>query len=454
MFKYGYTIAGFEILTTVIDSFFFSPNFNNNFTRKDLQKFFNKFGLLHCFGTNFSGRKRIDKFINKEIRTLEYCRDTGFYDKSPIVLDSGGYQASIGVFDKKELNDLYDIYYPFLIDNENLYDRAFILDIPPPGYKIFQNFKQVYDWNKKSYLEASNLPKEVRDKIIYINHFRTPKLWDIYTKILDECDLFDKFQYHGTGGIVANMSTDLVIPCIIYILPLIPLINRAKKCGRKYLNFHILGGAGFRDILFYELFKMHVMEKHEIELNITYDSSGIFKALMIGRFIHIIRNGSVFKTDIRSTNLDKRHKGKLNIIDIYKEAINQFAEENNFKKISMDKIYDPKTNTFYEDIRLYSMLYTLDNYSKMHIYFKDILSDIYSLYKDKQFDKFNKEIEFITRSINSEKITKKQKAKSGSVIRSLDMLTDLDEDYCKYLVNKFLAKDEFTELERKKIFTF
>ena len=109
-------------------------------------------------------------------------------------------------------------------------------------------------------------------------------------KILDENNLFDKFKHFSTGGIVANMSTDLIIPCIIYILPLIPLLNRAKKFGRKYLNFHILGGAGFRDVLFYELFKIHVMEKHGIELNITYDSSGIFKALMIGRFIHIVKN--------------------------------------------------------------------------------------------------------------------------------------------------------------------
>jgi len=447
----GYMIAGFEILTTVIDSFFFSPNFNNNFTRKDLQKFFNKFGLLHCFGTNFSGRKRIDKFINKEIRTLEYCRDTGFYDKSQVVLDSGGYQASIGVFDRKELNDLYDIYYKFLIDNEHLYDRAFVLDLPPGNNcKIFTSFKDVYNENLKSYIDASKLPKSVRDKIIYVNHFRTPKLWDIYMKILDENNLFDKFNHYATGGIVVGMSTDLIIPCITYVLPLIPLLNRTIQSGRKYLDFHILGGAGFRDILFYELFKIHVMEKHGIELNITYDSSGIFKALMIGRFIHIIKDESVFKTNIRSSNLDKRHKNyDMKIIDLYREALNNFSDENNFKRINLNNIYDVKTGTFNEDVRLYSMLYTLDNYSKIHLYFKGILSDIYDLYRNKQFNEFNMEIELLTRKINSDKITKKQKVKSSSIVRSLDMLTELDETHCKYLINKFLSKDEFTDLEGK-----
>jgi len=79
---------------------------------------------------------------------------------------------------------------------------------------------------------------------------------------------------------------------------------------------------------------------------------------------------------------------------------------------------------------------------------------MYELYENNQFDRFNKEIELLTRNINSEKITKKQRVKAGTAVKSLDLLTELDEDYCKYLVNKFLAKDEFTELERQKIYTF
>lgn len=451
-------LAGFEILTTIIDGFFFSPNFKNNFTIKDLQNFFDKncAGLLHCFGTNFSGRKRYDKFVKKEIRLLEYCKNSGFYNHNEFVLDSGGYQTSVGIFNENESKILYDLYYQFLVDNEKLYSRAFVLDLPPgPNCCLFKSFKDVYNWNLKSYLEASEFPKEVLDKIIYIHHFRTPKLWEIYTKIMNENNLFDKFKHFGTGGIVANSSTDLIIPCLIYILPLIPLLNKAVQHKRNYLNFHILGAAGFRDVLFYELFQYHVMKKHNIELNITYDSSGIFKSLMIGRFIHIIRNGSVFKTDIRSSNLNKRHKDyDLKIIDLYRNALSEFADENNFKRINLDNIYNSKTGTFHEDVRLYSMLYVLNNYSSIHLFFRSIIPEIYELYENGQFNEFNIEIELLTRNINSEKITRKQRIKSNTVIRSLDLLTELDEDYCKYLVNKFLAKDEFVELEKKKIYTF
>jgi hypothetical protein len=456
--KSGYTIAGCEILSTVIDTFFFSPNFKRNFTKENIQNFLGNFNILHSFGTNFGGRKEINKFINKEKRTLEYLKYIEYYNKSKLFIDSGGYNISIGTFNKEESNILYNVYYQFLINVVDLYDRAFILDIPPGNNcQIFNSFKDVYDWNLKSYIEASQLPNNVRDKITFIFHFRTPKLWDIYKKIMDDNNLFDKFNFHATGGIVANMITDLIIPCIIYVIPLIALLNRAKKSGRKKLNFHILGGSGFRDILFYELFKIHIMETHGIELEITYDSSGIFKALMIGRFIHILKDKSVFKTNIRTSNLNMRHESSnMKIIDLYREALNGFADENGFKRINLNSIYDPKTGTFYEDVRLYNMLYVLSNYPKMEGILKQKAKEIYQLYKSNEMVKFNNEIELITRKINSDKITKKQKAKSSSIIRSLDMLTELDEDHCKYLINKFLSKDEFTELEGegRKNYTF
>ena len=353
------------------------------------------------------------------------------------------------------LLDLQDLYYDFLNQYHSKYDRAFIFDMPPgPGCVVFKTFKDVYEGNKQSYLRAAEFPQEVRDKIIYIHHFRTPKLWEIYTKILDDYQLFDKFKYHGTGGIVANLSTDLAIPCIIYVLPLITLLNRVIKTKRNFLNFHVLGGAGFRDILFYEMFRIHVLKKHNIELNVTYDSSGIFKALMIAKFIHIIKDDSVFKINIGTSNLDKRHKNSnIQIIDLYREGINKFSDDNSFKKIDLKNIYDPGTKTFYEDIRLYSMLCTLNNYSEITSYFQNKVNELYELYQNKLYGEFNERIELITRRLNNEKITRKQYAKSSSLIKSLDMLTNLDEDYCKYLVDKFLMKDEFTELEKKKLYT-
>ena len=100
------------------------------------------------------------------------------------------------------------------------------------------------------------------------------------------------------------------------------------------------------------------------------------------------------------------------------------------------------------------MLYHLAMYYEIEIAMKDFSNEIYPLYINGDLETFNKMIEFQTRKINSNKITKKQMIKSYSVSKSLDMLTNLDEDYCKYITDKFLVRDEFTELSDEKLLLF
>lgn len=450
----GYVCAGFESLGEILDSFMRDDSFDNHFARLDLNNFFastcNKF--LHSFGTSFGGKKAYLKHAEQEANLLKRCRDYKFFDSSIFIVDSGGFQASIGLLDKTETELLQDIYYDdFLVNYKDVYDRAFVLDIPPgPGCKIFESFDDVYKMNLKSYIKAAELPDNVREKMVYIHHFRTPKLWKIYTKILDENDLFDKFKYHATGGIVANMASDTSIPCIIYVLPLIPLINRAKKFGRKELHFHILGGANYRDLLFYELFKLHVKKVHDLDLEITYDSSGIFKGLMIGRIFPILDNGVVKRIDLRSSILDMRYDRKRSIIDMYKESLQELCKFG-FKDINLqlDNVYSDETGTFFTPVRSYSMLAMLYLYSKVQDFLKGEVGKLYQLYESENLIEFNKEALNITCNMNDGKITKKQKSKSTSISKSLDMLTDLNEEFCEFIVTKNLQKDEFAGLEGK-----
>jgi hypothetical protein len=295
---------------------------------------------------------------------------------------------------------------------------------------------------------AANLPDDIRRKVIYIHHFRTPKLWDIYTRILRENDLFSRFELFGTGGIVANSAGDTGIPCIIYVLPLIPLLNEAIKHNRTRLDFHVLGGATYRDLLFYEMFKLHVKKVHNIELNITYDSSGLFKGLMIGRYFSTIDNGIIKKVAIRSENLNKWFKDGLTYSDVCFKLMNELADKYHFKQISKKEIYDPATGTFYEDIKVYLMLYMLEFYLEIETTMKQKAEEIYPLYESGDIENYNNKSEQITRNINDGKISRKQISKSNSIVKSLDMLTNLDEDYCKHIVNKFLSKDEFVNLTK------
>lgn len=455
MVRSGYILAGFETLATIMDNFIAGKKgrFEENFTRDEISNFLasTTSGFLHSYGQDFPGKKKYNKYNKKEGELYTKCRDMGIFNNCTFLADSGGFQISIGKLTRRESELLYDMYYEWLEEYYHVFDRAFILDIPPgPGCTIFKNFEDVYNLNLESYQRAKNLPDHVREKIIYIHHFRTPKLWEIYTKILRDYDMFDAFKYYGTGGIVANMASDMTIPCIIYILPLIPLINECKRHGKDTLNFHILGGANFRDVLFYELFCVVVKNKHGIDLNITYDSSGIYKQVMHARFMHVKdEEGYIRKMNIKSNNIDKRFLSNLSVHDTCQRIFDTLAEKWNFKKISIDGIYNPETNTFYEDVKAYAILYTLNIYSEIQQGMREFATRVYPIFESGCREEFYHECLEATRVLNQGKLTKKQKIKAHSIPRSLDMLAELDEDRCKDIIDKFLSKDEFTNLDEK-----
>ena len=80
---------------------------------------------------------------------------------------------------------------------------------------------------------------------------------------------------------------------------------------------------------------------------------------------------------------------------------------------------------------------------------KDYAHKLYPIYEQGDIPEFYRQCSAVTKMINQGKLTKKQMKKSGSIASSLDMLVNLDEDYCKFLVTKFLAKDEFIDLDDK-----
>ena len=457
----GYVLAGFETLATIIDNFFKGKRgrWNDNFTRAQISEFLSGAcsGYLHSYGQNFANKKKYDKYNETEANMYKKCRDMRIFDGCTLIADSGGFQISIGRLSRRESDLLMKMYYEWLEQYHEVLDKAFILDIPPgPGCEIFHSFDDVYKLNLDSYEKAKNLDDDLRKKIIYIHHFRTPKLWEIYTKIMRENEMFSAFEFHGTGGIVANMSSDMSIPCIIYVLPLIPLINEAKKFGRSYLNFHILGGANFRDMFLYELFKLVVKKHHNIDLTITYDSSGIYKQVMHARYIHVPdEEGYIKKLNIKSNNLTMQvHERKTGekgdtVEEKLQEVLNDCANKNGFREISVDGIYDDNTGTFHEDVKVYSLLYTLGRYSEIEEEMRRFAERVYLIYEQGDLEAFYTSCLEITRVLNQGKITKKQKTKTHSISRSLDMLIQLDEDYCKHLVDTFLAKDEFFDLNER-----
>lgn len=450
----NYVMAGFETLATYFINFSIrnmQGNWNENFTPELVSHFLSNtcHGFLHSFGQNFTGKKKYDNYIASEVKVFKEARDLGIFNNCNFICDSGGFQASIGRIDEHETETLIELYHDFLANHHDCVDRSFILDLPPgPGCKLFKDFDDIYYGNEKTYNLARNLPDEAREKIIYIHHFRTPKLWDIFTDLLNSPGMFDAFSHFGTGGIVANMGSDTAIPCIIYVLPLIPVLKKAKEAGRKQLDFHILGGAGYRDIFFYEMFSQVVKEEHDIELTISYDSSGIFKGLMRGRMLHILCDDEIVrKVDLRTVKLDKRFISELTVTDIIAQKIDILADRYNFKRIESDKIYCDESGTFPDDFRMYAAMLVLRTFADVQLLLRRKANEIYPLFREGDMESFSTQCAQVTQNMNQGKITRKQKAKTHSISNSIKMLRDLDVDYCKYIVNKYLAKDEFIELD-------
>jgi len=461
----GFVCAGFETLSSTLFRFMKGDStgkfsrFDDHFTVESIRKMIPQIisGILHSFGQDFADKKKLGKYVAKEAKVFTLAKKEGFLADVDFYMDSGGYQAASGRVSKEKTFDLINLYHEFLVEHHDVYDKAFILDIPPgPDCVVYDNWKEVYEMNSKTYNMAAELPKHVRDKMIYVQHFRTPRQWEIFNRIRKEGDLFDKFQYHSTGGVVANLQSDMIIPCISYVLPLVPMLNDCIKAKRKVLNFHILGGSNFRDMMFYEMFRKHVDETFKIELNITFDSSGLFKSLMMGRQLYILdeNSNSVKKTDIRSHRSNRRfYHTEFTTDQFLINKLNMMANKFHLKQLNINNIYSPETGTLYDEIRAYGMLYMLDFYSEMQTVIRKYVEETYHLYKDGEIAEFNHRNINFTKYLNSGKMTKKQTVKTSSLAKSLDILTSLDEEYCEYIVNTFMAKDEVVKLTKQDLLT-
>lgn len=448
----SYTLAGFETL----------PNYfrkQDILSAEDVNKFFhmNRVRFLRSYGQNF--KDNLDTHVSSEVKTLVNSQIDGIYKGCMLIIDSGGFQIATNRVSIIYVPDFMSSYYDdFLINHHHLFSRAFVMDIPPgPGCEVFGSFDDVYRLNAESYLKASNLPQHIKDKMVYIHHFRTPQLWKIFLKILRDNDYFDEYQYHGTGGLVASMSSDVQIPCIMSMLPMVPLLNDAIRFGRKEMDFHVLGGSTMRDVFFYKIFELHIEKVHGIKVNIAYDSSGLYKGVMMGRTIPILHDVAVHKLDLREAKLDLRFSGATSIRDKFGQIMLGMCDDLNFIKPptqELNEIYYnqietrkdgtvKETRTFIPNIRMYIALYYLYSYTKAEDEFAKVAERVYPIYESGDIGTFNQELEKITRGINFGKITRKQLAKTYSLSRTLDMLTSLDEDYCEHLVIKYLGKDEF-----------
>ncbi|MGB9674889.1 MAG: hypothetical protein ACPLX8_02025, partial [Nanopusillaceae archaeon] len=120
----GYVNAG---SSTLID--FAKSKLGENYYKKLFQIF--SPNMLVSFGcmTGSKGSKlaKKDKYLNGVVRNLLPVKDI---EGTKLMLDSGGFQVISGRVLFEELDQFISYYIDFLNDNDNLFDEAFMLDLP------------------------------------------------------------------------------------------------------------------------------------------------------------------------------------------------------------------------------------------------------------------------------------------------------------------------------------
>lgn len=451
----GYVCAAGDTLTQLMGKFidlsngsYFDDKMFSEFMSRTVNRFLYSFGA----GVNYETKRLSDNHADKFLKIIKLILNRPFMSKTDLYWDSGGFQVAQGAFLPKDIPRFTDLYYDTVKNNTDMFTYAFIQDIPPgpASGELFHSYKEIEDLNRESYLKCKRLlpPEIVRDKIIYIHHFRTPALFDIWNRFLFEENLAEGFTYFGTGGIVAQLSTDIDKPFILYVIPLNSMIQYAKKNNIKHMKFHILGGANFIDVFYHQLFSYHIKNYHHIDIEITYDSTALFKGLAMGRFIQVVNPlGCLQKMDLRSTVLNKRWND--NTIENYcYKIVNDMASKHNFKILTkeVDPIYDER-KTFSRSIHMYLMAYMMDLYKIMEARAIDEVHRIYPLYVCGDRRQFNLECYELVRKLNQGKESTKQYSKSQSIYNSLQILEKADIDWCKHIVSKTLFKDDIEELK-------
>ena len=407
---------------------------------------------LYSFGTGLSYKtKKMSKNHVAKIGTeVDKIVSQPFMKECKLYIDSGGFQVAMGAVKTEDMPAFIEKYHTFLKDNHQKFSYAFTLDLPPgpaSATSIFNSYNQIEELNRLSYRTSAAMPQEIKDKMIYVHHFRTPSLFNTWTKFLWEENLADGFKNFATGGIVANSATDISIPIIIYTIPLSEILKYAMSKGMTTFNFHVLGGANYIDVFYHKLFAYHIKKTHDVTVNITYDSSAIFKGLAIGRFIPVFKeNGNLIKMDLRSNALHMRFDGAHTIESKLYELLNDIADAYGFKKLTpeTDPVYDVERGTFTRSVHMYLICYMFRIYRHLEQISQELIEEIYPLYQEGKQDIFDEKCTELARRFNQGKNTKKQKAKVASLFRSLQILTNMDSEYNKFLIHKFMSNDDIS----------
>lgn len=441
----GHIPAGFDTYLEIINRYIDESDYYN------INKHFknNISGVMSCFGTSVMKSKNFNKALDKYIIQLNKFKTDPITKDIDLIIDSGGYQIISGQYTKTEIDWMIDNYYKFLEDNLDLFDRAFILDLPI-NENCFNSYDELYEYNLKSYKKASELPKKVRDKIIYVHHFTSPKNNNIFESIFNQVDAMNKFKNFAVGGVARRSSTykhyinNFTIPIVFYI-------RKVLEHNLKSIRIHFLGADNPDVILFYKLAEVIIKEKYDIELEITYDSA-IFISLAKGKNFKYVKGNDIKLLKFFSKYIDMNEGRDKNVKEEIINRLNDFAEDIKITKLPED------TEIYIDD----NMNQLVISYMLIHnSYFMDKLSSIlhkqsvklYNHYKEDNPYLFNEVCFDTVKNLRFGKVSRYAKMLINNLYGIVDILDKLDYNKTNILINNQIKYENYFNNNNNNIIT-
>lgn len=437
------------------------PGKINKFLLENVNKMLSSIGLILCPPYYHKDEPISENLIDKyRTKFLNYFHSMEFLNNLEFIIDSGGFQIQQGYLLSENIPDFIDQYYDnFMTKCNKLYNYAFNLDIAPgANYCPFDTKEEMYELNKYSFSKAFNIPKEAKEKLIYIHHFRTPSIHEVYKKLLFEDNLAEGIPNFSTGGLV-SFSKSLDSPCILYIIPLLDIIHYCKENNITKFRFHVLGGSEWREILGHKFLEKHIKETLDLDITITFDSSTFFKGVCMGRYFYLpCDNNIIKKLSFKQTDLDIFSKETLftkkcvsgTSRDIFYELCNEFLEKYDMPLIDngTESIYS-EGGSLTRSVYVYMIMQTLKTFNLVEKWCTEFVEQNYKYYKTDEY-LFNSNVEemMIKLSGASGINLRKMYNKSNAIYNSLNMIDEYKKEpnrileKCSNIVKDYLSADD------------
>jgi len=399
--------------------------------------------------TNHLGIRKFAKIFTRE-------RQLFLLDECNWAVDNGGFQLSRCLIPVKHLAAYSSDFYDFIQDEHSRFDFSFTLDLVPavPTSKnrvpcLFSSAKEMYEYNFQSYVKAASLPPEVREKMRCVFHFRGPRVFRVWQRLLIENNLAAHFSHFSTGGLVDSQGV-AKLPIYGFAIPLVPLLVHCKTRGKASFDFHVLGQSQPLDIIAMRFVEEHIKTVHGVDVHFTHDAlSPINEASYRDMVLMDSKALTMRKAGLKSDNAGFYFDDGRSAIDALYDIINYDLAPYGLGPFDVDKHPYMKADGVLTPLGYaLGIINATYNRTKMWHWAGGIVRDCYPIYSAGETQRFKTRFaEVIGDVICPQSHDNRIASETNKIAATLDFITRLDPDYADSLVCSRLVNEEHPELQ-------